>query len=53
MRYTVATIPTKTALQLTDDDKLRVGIAWDALSANSRRAYQQAWNALHLWLQAN
>ena len=27
-------------LQLTDDDKLRIGVAWDALSPNSRRAYQ-------------
>ena len=27
--------------QLTDDDKVRIGVAWDALSPNSRRAYQQ------------
>ena len=40
-------------LQLTDEDKLRIGIAWDALSPNSRRAYQQAWNTLQAWLQQN
>ena len=26
-------------LQLTNEDKLRIGVAWDALSSNSRRAY--------------
>ncbi len=38
-------------LQLTDEDKLRIGIAWDALSPNSRRAYQQAWRSVSQWLQ--
>ena len=37
-------------LQLTDDDKLRIGIAWDALSPNSRRAYKLAWRQLHQYL---
>ena len=42
-------------LQLTDDDKLRIGIAWDALSPNSRRAYkkkQLAWRQLDEFLSA-
>ena len=39
-------------LQLTDDDKLRIGVAWDALSPNSRRAYQLAWRQLDEFLTA-
>lgn len=39
-------------LQPTDDDKLRIGIAWDALSQNSRRAYQLAWRQLTDFLSA-
>ena len=39
-------------LQLTDEDKLRIGIAWDALSPNSRRAYQLAWRQLNDFLSA-
>lgn len=50
---TLVPIQSTGALQLTDEDKLRIGVAWDALSVNSRRAYQQAWNALQLWLQEN
>ena len=48
----LATIETNTDLQLTDDDKLRIGIAWDALSPNSRRAYQLAWRQLDEFLSA-
>ncbi len=48
----LAPIETRTDLQLTDDDKLRIGIAWDALSPNSRRAYQQAWRSVSEWLQS-
>ncbi len=40
------------ALQLTDEDKFRIGIAWDALSPNSRRAYQLAWRQLDDFLSA-
>ncbi|MYF98939.1 tyrosine-type recombinase/integrase [Candidatus Poribacteria bacterium] len=46
----LATIETRTGLQLTDDDKLRIGIAWDALSPNSRRAYQLSWRQLNEFL---
>ena len=38
------------SLQLTDEDKLRIGIAWDALSPNSRRAYKRAWRHLDEYL---
>lgn len=48
----LVTIETKTDLQLTDTDKLRIGVAWDALSPNSRRAYQQAWRQLNDFLSA-
>ena len=48
----LATIETRTGLQLTDDDKVRIGVAWDALSANSRRAYQLAWRQLDEFLTA-
>ena len=46
----LSTIDTTTALQLTDTDKLRIGVAWEALSPNSRRAYQLAWRQLDGWL---
>ena len=39
-------------LQLTDEDKLRIGIAWDALSPNSRRAYKRAWRQLDAYLSS-
>ena len=39
-------------LQLTDNDKLRIGVAWEALSPNSRRAYQLAWRQLDEFLLA-
>lgn len=47
----VETIQTTTTdLQLTDDDKLRIGVAWEALSLNSRRAYQSAWQKINNWI---
>ena len=46
----LVTIEAKTDLQLTDEDKVRIGVAWDALSPNSRRAYQQAWRQLGAFL---
>ena len=48
----LATIETRIEGQLSDDDKLRIGIAWDALSPNSRRAYQLAWRQLDEFLSA-
>ena len=45
-------IENTSVLQLTDDDKIRIGIAWDALSPNSRRAYQLAWRQLNDFLSA-
>ena len=42
----ISIIDTRTELQLTDDEKIRIGIAWDALSPNSRRAYKLAWRQL-------
>ena len=47
---TLVHINQATDLQLTDEDKLRIGIAWDALSPNSRRAYQLAWRQLDEFL---
>ncbi len=51
---TLVHIKQTTDLQLTDDDndKLRIGIAWDASSPNSRRAYQLAWRQLNDFLSA-
>ena len=51
--HNVVPVETNTALHLTDDDKLRIGIAWDALSLNSRRAYQLAWRQLDEFLSTN
>ena len=48
----LATIEHTGELQLTDEDKLRIGIAWDALSPNSRRAYQLVWRQLNDFLSA-
>ena len=48
----IAQIENAGTLQLTDEDKLRIGIAWDALSPNSRRAYQLAWRQLDEFLSA-
>ena len=38
------------SVSISVDDKLRIGIAWDALSPNSRRAYQLAWRQLNAFL---
>ena len=46
----LATIDDRTDGQLTNDDKIRIGVAWDALSPNSRRAYQLAWRQLDEFL---
>lgn len=48
----LAIIQSTDTLQLSDADKLRIGIAWDALSPNSRRAYQLAWRQLDEFLSA-
>jgi len=40
------------SLQLTDEDELRIGIAWDALSPNSRRVYKQARRHLEAYLSS-
>ncbi len=52
MMQALAPIEPKTDLQFTDEDKLRIGIAWDALSPNSRRAYQQTWRSVSKWLSS-
>lgn len=44
--HNVVPIESTGTLQLTNEDKLRIGVAWDALSPNSRRAYQLAWRQL-------
>lgn len=48
--HNVIPVETKTELQLTDEDKIRIGVAWDALSPNSRRAYQLTWRQLNDFL---
>ena len=50
--HNVVPIETNTELQLTDNDKLRNGIVWDALSPNSRRAYQLAWRQFDEFLSS-
>ena len=52
MMQTLAPIQNTDTLQLTNEDKLRIGVAWDALSPNSRRAYQLAWRQLDEFLSA-
>lgn len=47
---TLVTIQSAGALQLTTEDKLRIGVAWEALSPNSGRAYQLAWRQLEAFL---
>ena len=49
---TLVHIRQTTDLQLTDNDKLRIVIAWDASSPNSRRAYQLTWRQLNDFLSA-
>ena len=46
MMQNIVPIDHPSNLQLTNEDKLRIGVAWDALSPNSRRAYQLAWRQL-------
>jgi len=48
----LAQIENTRSLQLTDEDKLRIGIVLDALSPNSRRAYKQAWRQLDEFLSS-
>ena len=43
MMQNIVPIDHPSNLQLTDGDKLRIGIAWDALSPNSRCAYHLTW----------
>ena len=38
------------ALTLSDSDRIRVAAAWEALSVNSRRSYQGAWDRCGEWL---
>ena len=38
------------ALTLSDSDRIRVAAAWEALSVNSRRSYQGAWDRCGQWL---
>lgn len=38
------------ALTITDGDKIRIATAWEALSVNSRRSYQGAWDQCGQWL---
>ncbi len=49
---TLVLIENTDTLQLTDEDKLRIGVDWDALSPNSRRAYQLTWRQLNDFLIA-
>ena len=46
----LAPIETRTDLQLTNEGKLCIGIAWDTPSPNSRRAYQLTWRQLDEFL---
>ena len=46
MKHEIIQIENTGTLQLSDEDKLRIGIAWEALFPNSRRAYQLAWRQL-------
>ena len=50
--HNLVPIATNTELQLTNDNKLRIGIAWYALSPSSWRAYQLAWRQLDKFLSA-
>ena len=52
MKHEIIQIENTGTLQLSDEDKLRIGIAWEALFPNSRRAYQLAWRQLDEFLSA-
>ena len=38
------------ALTIRDSDRIRIAAAWEALSVNSRRSYQGAWDRCGQWL---
>ena len=38
------------ALTVSDSDRIRIAAAWEALSVNSRRSYQGAWDRCGEWL---
>ena len=38
------------ALATSDSDRIRIAAAWEALSVNSRRSYQGAWDRCGQWL---
>ena len=38
------------ALTISDSDRIRISAAWEALSVNSRRSYQGAWDRCGQWL---
>ena len=38
------------ALTISDSDRIRIAAAWEALSVNSRRSYQGAWDRCGQWL---
>ena len=38
------------ALTISDSDRIRLSAAWEALSVNSRRSYQGAWDRCGQWL---
>ena len=38
------------ALTISDSDRIRIAAAWKALSVNSRRSYQGAWDRCGQWL---
>ena len=38
------------ALTISDSDRIRIAAAWEALSVNSRRSYQGAWERCGQWL---
>ena len=41
------------ALTIGDRDRIRISAAWEALSLNSRRCYQGAWDRCGQWLSEN
>ena len=43
-------IPDTGVLTISDSDRIRIATAWEALSVNSRRSYQGAWERCGQWL---
>ena len=43
-------IPDTGVLTISDSDRIRIAAAWEALSVNSRRCYQGAWDRCGQWL---